>query len=66
MPGRFTMEAIFLLRCLMEKYQVVSKNLHLVFVDLERSHYRLPKEVMWWVLGSPLIFAFAYDIVLAD
>ena len=47
MPGRFTMEAIFLLRCLMEKYQVVSKNLHLVFVDLERSHYRLPKEVMW-------------------
>ena len=51
MPGRFTMEAIFLLRCLMEKYQVVYKNLHLVFVDLEKSHYRLPKEIMWWLLG---------------
>ena len=31
MPGQFTMEAIFLLRHLMEKYREACKGLYLVF-----------------------------------
>ena len=31
MPGQFNMEAIFLLRCLMEKYREACKELYMVF-----------------------------------
>ena len=36
MPGKSTMEGIFLLRCLMEKYREARKNFHMVFINLER------------------------------
>ncbi|XP_074352668.1 uncharacterized protein LOC141691815 [Apium graveolens] len=44
MLGMSTLEAIHLLRQLMEKYHVHSKDLHLVFIDLEKTYDSVPRE----------------------
>ena len=48
--GWSTMEAIYLLKCLM--YRSIDKyiNLHITFIDLERAYDRVIGEVLWKVL----------------
>ena len=38
MLGRSTMDVVFALRVIMEKYREGQKGLHMVFIDLEKSY----------------------------
>ena len=40
-PGKSTRETIFALRMLQEKYKEKNKELHVVFVDLEKAYDRV-------------------------
>ena len=44
MPGKETINAMFALRMLMEKYREGQRELHCVFMDLEKAYDRVPWE----------------------
>ncbi|KAK3523752.1 hypothetical protein QTP70_009235 [Hemibagrus guttatus] len=50
MPRKSTTDAIFALRILMEKYRDGQRELHCVFVDLEKACDRLPREELWYCM----------------
>ena len=50
MPGKGTTDAIFALRMLMEKYREGQRELHCVFVDLEKAYDRVLREELWYCI----------------
>lgn len=50
MPGRGTIDAIFIVRQLQEQYLLKNRQLYFAFVDLEKAFDRVPRQVLWWAL----------------
>nr|GFB65668.1 hypothetical protein [Tanacetum cinerariifolium] len=50
MPGRSSVEAIHLIRSLMEKYTKRQRDLHMAFLDLEKAYDSVPREFIWKTL----------------
>jgi hypothetical protein len=50
MPERSTMETIFLIRQLMKRCREQKKDLHMIFIDQEKTYDKVPRNIMWWTL----------------
>jgi hypothetical protein len=73
MPRRSTMEEIFLIRQLMERYREQKKDMRMIFFYLEKAYDKVPRNVMWWALQKhkvPLkyitLIKYMYDNVVTS
>ena len=50
MPGKETLDAIFIVRRMQEEYQNKDKKLNMCFVNMEKAFDRVPRKVMEWAM----------------
>jgi hypothetical protein len=59
------MEMIFLINQLMERCREQKKDLHIIFIDLEKSYDKVPRNIMWWALQKHKVSS-KYIILIKD
>ena len=50
MPRRGTIDAIFILRHMLEEYLAKQKKVYMCFVDLEKAFNRVSRKVVEWAM----------------
>ena len=65
MLRRLTIEAIYLLQDLMKRYQSRGRDLHIVFIDLEKACDRVLKKTLWKALKKEKVHV-TYIHVIKD
>ena len=50
MPGKGTIDAVFILRRLQEEYLDKEKKLYMCFVDLKKATDKIPRKVLEWAM----------------
>ena len=65
MPGRSTIDAIFIALQLQERYLGNKKKLHFAFVDLKKAFDRVPREVVRWSLRKLRVMEWLVRMVMA-
>ena len=64
-PGRGTMDAIFIVRQMQEKYLAKKKELWTAFVNLEKAFDCVPRKVVWWALRKVGIDEWLVNVIKA-
>jgi hypothetical protein len=59
------MEAIFLIRQVMEQYMEQNNDLHMVFIDLEKAYDKIQRNVMYWALDKHKVLT-KYVVLIKD
>ncbi|EYB90550.1 hypothetical protein Y032_0219g2492 [Ancylostoma ceylanicum] len=54
-PERSTIDPIFIVRQMMEKYREEEKEIHMAFLDLAKAYNSLPRTVLWDVMRERLV-----------
>ena len=65
MPGKGTMDAIFIARQLQERFLEKKRELYFAFVDLEKAFDRVPREIVKWAMRKLKVDEWLIDIVMA-
>ena len=65
MPGKETIDAVFVLRRLTEKSRAKNNKLFFVFVDLEKGFDRVPREVTRFDLKQKGVPEYLVDRVMS-
>ena len=61
-PGKETIDVIFIIRLMMERYETAGKKLFTIFVNLKEALDRIPREVIWWALKKGYLSKFERKI----
>jgi hypothetical protein len=59
------MEAIFLIRQFMERYREY-KDVHMIFIDLEKAYDKIPINIMWWALEKKRVLINYVTLMYTD
>ena len=65
MPGKGTMEAIFIVRQIQEKFIAKKRDVFFTFVDLEKAFDRVPRAVLKWALREAGVEEWIINVVMA-
>ena len=65
MPGKGTIDAIFIARQIQERYRAKKKDLYFTFVDLEKAFDRVPRKVVEWALRKVGLDEWIIQLIMA-